>query len=103
MSTASPLVRADYVKRAGYYRDVRIGLDLTQSDFASLLGCHPVTVSKWETANGRPNRHRQALIAAFQQAIDADAPIRPDLDAVISSCGPVYTLYLVLHAAHGVS
>lgn len=99
MSAAPPLIDS----RAGYYRDVRIGLGLTQSDFASLLGCHPVTVSKWETGNIRPNRHQQALIASFQTAIDGDAPIRPDLDAVVASAGPIYALYLVLHAAHGVS
>ena len=99
MNAALPLIDV----RAGYYRDVRIGLGLSQSDFGSLVDAHSVTVSRWECGHVRPNTHQQALIASFQQALDRDAPIRPDLNAVIASAGPTYALYLVLHQAHGVS
>ena len=99
MSAAAPLLRA----RPDYYRRIRDALGLTQSDFGSLVGAHAVTVSRWENGKLRPDAHQRALLASFQTAIDRDAPIRPDLDAVIGSCGPVYALYLVLHAAHGVT
>jgi DNA-binding XRE family transcriptional regulator len=98
MSAASPLLDA----RAVFFRDVRIELDLTQADFGALVGAHPATVSRWESGRVRPNSHQRALIAAFQTAIDRGGAIRPDLDAVIASAGPVYGLYLILHAAHGV-
>ena len=87
--------------RAADCRDVRIGLGLTQSDFGSLVDAGAGAVSAWENAHTRPNRFQLALIASSQAAIDRDAPIRPDLDAVIHSAGPTYALYLILHAAHG--
>jgi len=99
MSAALPLIEA----RAGFYRDVRIGLGLSQSDFGALVNAHSVTVSNWERGHRRPDPNQQALIASFQLAIDRDAPIRPDLDAIIASAGPTYALYLILHAAHGVA
>ena len=95
---------APFIQMGGdHYRRIREALGLTQSDFGSLVGAHSVTVSRWENDRVQPDRHQQSLIASFQQAIDRDAPIRPDLDAVMGSCGPVYVLYLVLHAAHGVT
>ena len=85
-----------------HYRDIRTALNLTQSDFGSMLNAHAVTVSRWEHGHCKPDRYQQAVMASFQRAIDGDAPIRPDLDAVMHSCGPIYALYLVLHKAHGV-
>ena len=103
MRAALPLPIYAPRTEAGYYRDVRIGLNLSQSDFGSLVDANPSTISSWENAHSRPNHFQRALMAAFQTAIDADAPIRPDLDAIIGSCGPVYALYLLLHAARGVT
>ncbi len=98
MSAAAPLINP----RGGYYRDIRKAMGLMQNDFGALLNAHSVTVSRWERDLAQPDRHQQALMASFEQAIERDGGLRPDLDAIIGSCGPVYTLYLVLHAAHGV-
>ena len=95
-------VRELDLTRAGYYRDIRKALHLNQADFGALLNAHSVTVSKWERGRAKPDRYQQAVMASFQTAIDSDAPIRPDLDALIASCGPIYTLYVLLNQAHGV-
>ncbi len=98
MSAASLLLAV----RGDCYRDVRIELDLTQTDFGALVGAHEGTVCRWERGRTRPNRHQQALIDAFQIAIERDDAICPYLDAVIAAAGPVYALYKILHVAHGV-
>lgn len=51
---------------------VREALDITQSQLAQLVGVHTLTVSKWERGHLSPSPHQIALLAAFQQAANAD-------------------------------
>ena len=58
-------------------RWLRRALRLNQTEFAQLLGVHPVTVSRWETPGSgcSPNAYQSALMQDFEKAArsqDAD-------------------------------
>jgi putative transcriptional regulator len=48
--------------------DTRARLNITQVELASLLGVHPLTVSKWERGVREPNAYQLALVKAFRTA-----------------------------------
>ena len=48
---------------------MRESLGLTQADFASLLGVHSMTVSKWERGVTEPTPYQQALINEFALSV----------------------------------
>lgn len=45
----------------------RSAMDLTQVQFAHLMGVHPLTVSKWECGRAMPTAHQFALMRAYLQ------------------------------------
>jgi DNA-binding transcriptional regulator YiaG len=53
------------VKRKTIYQRTRKRLNMSQAQFASLLGVHPMTVSRWETGRVTPNGACARLLEAL--------------------------------------
>jgi transcriptional regulator with XRE-family HTH domain len=79
-------------------RRIRSGLGLTQGQVASLLGVHPLTVSKWERGLLAPSSHQEALLRSFKKATS-----EPDIGATIGdllvTAGAIVALFALLKAA----
>lgn len=56
------MTQKEKYESADRYRQIRMGLELTQGQFAELLGVHPITVSQRET--GKVPVHKEAWLAA---------------------------------------
>jgi len=54
-------------------KKLRQELGLSQSELASLLGTHTMTVSKWERGKLKPSEHHRRLLGAFSRAADRGA------------------------------
>lgn len=74
---------------------IRALLLLNQTQFAQLLGVHPMTVSKWERGMLQPDHYRAALLAAF-----ADAAKNPRVcvgaGLTLARSGPLSAVALLL-------
>lgn len=80
----------------------RKDLKLSQTQFATLLGVHPVTVSNWERGEAEPNPHQQALIQACLQAAEKrSADIGKLIASALIGAGVGMALFLLLEAAFG--
>ncbi len=53
---------------------LRSSLDLTQQDFATLLGISTVSVSRWESNKTLPEPEKETLLNLLAQAIDRVGP-----------------------------
>lgn len=80
---------------------VRSALSLTQAQLASLLGCHVLTISKWECGRLIPSPYQVALLRSFGIAQEK----KPDIGDIASAClvedGAVMAIYVLLKAALG--
>lgn len=79
----------------------RTKLKLTQTQLASLLGVHVITVSKWERGVLRPTPHQQALLRAALNAANKSPDIGDTIVAALVGTGVAIALYLLLEAAFG--
>lgn len=77
---------------------LRESLGLSQSQFAQLMGVHPMTVSKWEREAASPTDYQAAFLSQFQAAaknkIDTD-----NLKNVLIVAGVIAALVLLFQAA----
>lgn len=82
-------------------RQIREGLNLTQVQFATLLGVHPLTVSKWEREGGalKPTPHQQALIESFRVASDKQEKIGETVAGLLITAGALVALVALLNVA----
>lgn len=55
-------------------RGVRDGLGLSQAEVGRLLGCHAMTVSRWERGAARPSTYQESLLGAFGRAATTGGP-----------------------------
>jgi len=75
---------------------LRTALRLTQGQFATLLGVHSLTVSKWERGVLAPSPYQDALMQSFARS-QARAPDVGTLAAgVLVGAGVGAALYLLL-------
>ncbi|MBK7537540.1 MAG: helix-turn-helix domain-containing protein [Myxococcales bacterium] len=81
----------------------RTALKLTQTQLASLLGVHVVTVSKWERGLLRPTPHQEALLRAALNAANRSPDIGDAVVAALVGAGVAIALFLLLDAAFGKS
>ena len=83
-------------------RWLRRALSLNQTEFAQLLGVHPVTVSRWETPGSgcSPNPYQSALMQDFEKAARSQ-----EMDATLKNllvgAGIAAAIYFLLKAARG--
>jgi putative transcriptional regulator len=80
--------------------DLRTKLGLNQTQFGTLLGVHPMTVSKWEREILQPTPYQQALMAEFVKAAE-DEDVRKTTGAVLIGLGIAAALFMLLKAAKG--
>lgn len=80
-------------------KDIRSSLDLTQVQFADLLGVHPITVSKWERGILTPTSHQAALIQSFAKASQKEDNIGDRVESLLVTAGVAVALYVILDAA----
>jgi transcriptional regulator with XRE-family HTH domain len=86
---------------AGEVREVRTKLGLTQVQLASLLGVHPLTVSKWERGTLAPTPHDEALLCSFGTATVKEPEIGDTIATLLVTAGVALALYALLEAAFG--
>lgn len=79
----------------------RTKLGLTQVQLASLLGVHPLTVSKWERGVSGPSPHQEALLNSFQKATKSQVDIGETVATLLVTAGVALALFALLGAAFG--
>lgn len=76
-------------------------LDLTQVQLATLVGVHPLTVSKWERGAGSPPPHQEALLTSFQKAANSNAGIGETAKSLLVTAGVALAIFVILQVAFG--
>lgn len=77
---------------------LRENLGLNQTQFAGLMGVHPMTVSRWERGKVPPTPYQSAFLEEFKKAA-RDEKVRRTVAAVLIAAGIVAAVYLLLQAA----
>lgn len=80
---------------------VRASLHMTQSELSSLLGCHWITISKWERGELIPRAHDCAMLEAFRAAAVRVPGIGKVATHLVASQGVARALWTLLDAAYG--
>jgi transcriptional regulator with XRE-family HTH domain len=62
----------------GEIKTIREALGMSQVKFASLLGVHPLTVSRWERGEVTPDGATARLLEALEQGLQKKKP-EPDM------------------------
>ncbi len=78
---------------------LRGGLSLTQEQFASLLGVHSLTVSKWERGLLQPSPYQAALMQSFARSRQSAPDVGAIVGGVLLAAGVGAALYLLLKPA----
>lgn len=72
-------------------------LKLNQTQFASLMGVHPMTVSRWERGVVAPTPHQLAFLAEFKKGATKKAA--EEAKAALVAAGIVAAIFILLNAA----
>ena len=78
---------------------LRNALGLTQAQFASLLGVHSLTVSKWERGLLAPSPYQLALMQSFDRSQKQSPGVGELVAGVLLGAGVGAALYLLLKPA----
>lgn len=82
---------------------IRKQLGLTQAQFASLLGAHAVTVSRWESDLLHPTPYQLGLLHRFRRAMlqaqKKSHRVADDVAVALVTAGAIAGLYLLLRWA----
>jgi putative transcriptional regulator len=76
-------------------------LNLTQVQFAQLLGVHPLTVSKWERGELKPTPHQESMMESFRTATKKNEDIGEQIGTLLVTAGVVFATFVLLNAAFG--
>ena len=82
-------------------QSLRLSLQMTQDQFAQLMGVHSLTVSKWERAILQPTPYQAALMGSFAKARERKPEIGDFVKGLIVGAGIGIALYHLLDAAFG--
>ena len=77
---------------------LRKDLHLNQTQFANLMGVHPITVSRWERGKVAPTPYQEAFLNDFSKA-SHDESIRNIIATVLITAGITAAILLLLKAA----
>ena len=82
-------------------KKLRERLQVTQNQFANLLGVHSVTVSNWERGATEPQPYQQGLLESFKKAAarEESGNIGNIIAGTLIGAGIGAALYLILKAA----
>lgn len=80
---------------------LRDALRLTQAQFATLLGVHSLTVSKWERGLLAPSPYQVALMQSFERSRQRSPGVGELVGSVLLGAGLGAALYLLLEPAFG--
>lgn len=90
--------------KAAEIAELRHKLGLSQVQLAQLLGVHPLTVSKWERADGPgPSAYQVALLESFAKARKSNRSIGDEVAGLLVTAGVIVALFALLDAAVGKS
>lgn len=78
---------------------LRDALRLTQAQFATLLGVHSLTVSKWERGRLQPAPYQVALMQSFGRAQQREPNVGALIGGALLAAGVGAALYLLLRPA----
>jgi putative transcriptional regulator len=78
-------------------KDTRQKLGLSQTEFAQIVGVHPITVSKWERGDvgSKPTPYHRALFTQFREAAK-DKTVRSTIRDVLITAGVIVVLAILL-------
>lgn len=79
-------------------RQIRESWRLTQTEFACLVGAHPISVSRWENSSASPTAFQLGLIEQFAIAAEHNSQT-VDVSALIVAHGSVAALRVLLNLA----
>lgn len=89
-------------RRGLFFRDdiqnLRRCLDITQAQFARLMGAHLQTVSRWERGELKPTPYQEEIIEAFKDSALVTPNIRKKLSAAMKEESIVTALLVMLSA-----
>lgn len=85
--------------RPGEITTLREALQLTQAQFASLLGVHSLTISKWERGVLSPSPYQAALMQSFGRAQQRAPDVGTAVGGALLAAGVGAALYLLLKSA----
>lgn len=78
---------------------LRLDLQLSQVEFAQLLGAHFMTVSKWELGKSAPSAYQEALMHQFELQVKAKkAQAAEQVKKLLVGAGVVAALAWLLSA-----
>ena len=80
-------------------RALRVSLGLTQEQFATLLGVHSLTTSKWERSVLTPSPYQVALMRSFEASCEQEPRIGEYVVAALLGAGVGAALYCLLRPA----
>ena len=78
---------------------LREGLGLTQAQFATLLGVHSLTVSKWERGLLVPAPYQVALMQSFARSRQREPDIGTIIGGALLAAGVGAALFMLLKPA----
>jgi transcriptional regulator with XRE-family HTH domain len=76
-------------------RQIRESLNLTQAQFASLLGVHAITVSRWETNTLTPNPYQMGSLRNSAKQLERKRS-QDDIATILVTAGVVTALFLAV-------
>jgi len=84
-----------------WIKGIRASLDCSQVELSRLLGCSPMTVSRWERGLSDPDTYNQQMLVAFVTAAANEPHVGYYARNAMAQHGPIHALYLLLHCAIG--
>ncbi|MGH7435881.1 MAG: helix-turn-helix domain-containing protein [Polyangiaceae bacterium] len=75
---------------------LREALGLTQAQFATLLGVHSLTISKWERGVLEPTPYQVGLMQSFVRSQQQEPNVGAAIGGVLLAAGVGAALYLLL-------
>ena len=80
-------------------KKLRGKLQLTQTEFSTLLGVHPLTISKWERGAGEPIKNYFRLLYHIEHATK-NKRLCEEINKALIFENPLKALYIILHNSY---